>query len=195
MPRLADLQAGVRRALVTGDTSHVEHVLVGGTDSRRRLAIHQRHYTASLVTALLERFPATVWLVGSGLVADAARRFVQEHPPLRPCIAEYGESFPRFLAASPGSEDLPYLPSFAELEWHLGRLSLAVDHPAGVHYLHAEWAVDDLIALYLADNEPERFVLQPGDVWLEVRGNRGELQINRLSQADFTLRAGEVLHD
>jgi hypothetical protein len=194
MPGLADVQAGVHQALVTGDASEVEHVLVGGTDGRRRLAIHQRHYRTSLVTALLDRFPATVWLVGSDLVLDAARQFVQEHPPSRPCIAEYGDSFPGFLARHPSAAHLPYLSSFAELEWHLGRLSLAVDRPAGVHYLHAGWAVDELIGLYLSDNEPERFVLQPGDVWLEVRGNRGELQMNRLSEAEFKVRAAEVLH-
>jgi hypothetical protein len=188
MPALADLQRGVCRALLTGDTSQVEHVLVGGTDGRKRLAIHQRHYTASLVTALLDRFPATVWLVGSDLVTDAGRRFVQEQPPSRPCLAEYGKSFPGFLAAHPAVDHLPYLHSFAELEWHLGRLALAVDPSVGVHYLHAEWAIDELISLYLSGHEPERFVLEHGDIWLEVRGNRGELQINRLSQADCALR-------
>jgi hypothetical protein len=195
MPGLADVQGGVCRALVTGDASQVEHVLVGGADGRRRLAIHQRHYTASLVTALLDRFPATVWLVGSALVTDAARRFVQQHPPSRPCIAEYGESFPDVLAAHPAVAHLAYLHSFAELEWHLGRLALAVDPLAGVQYLHAEWAIDELISLYLSGQEPERFVLEHGDVWFELRGNRGELQINRLSQAEFALRAAEVRHD
>jgi hypothetical protein len=188
MPGLADLQGGVCRALVTGDASQVESLLLGGADARKRLVIHQRHYTASLVTALLNRFPATVWLVGSELVTDAARRFVRERPPSRPCIAEYGESFPAFLAAHPAVAHLAYLHSFAELEWHLGRLALAVHPSDGVQYLRAEWAIDELISLYLSGQEPERFVLDHGDIWLEVRGNRGELQITRLSQADFALR-------
>ena len=34
--------------------------------------IHQRHYATSLTRALVERFPATVWLVGSELVTRAA---------------------------------------------------------------------------------------------------------------------------
>lgn len=187
MPELADLQGGVCRALVTGDISQVEHVLLGGIDGRKRLAIHQRHYTASLVTALLDRLPATVWLVGSQFVTDAARRFVQEHPPSRPCIAEYGQSFPGFLAAHPAVAHLPYVHSFAQLEWHLGRLALAVDPSEGVHYLHAEWAIDELISLFLSGQEPEQFELEHSDIWLEVRGNRGELQMNRLSHADFAL--------
>jgi hypothetical protein len=212
VPALADVQAAVRRALVTGDGDALEPLLLGGSDPRKRLAIHQRHYAISLVTALLERFPATVWLVGSPLVTDAARRFVRQHPPMRPCIAEYGEEFPDFLATQPDATGVPYLREFAHLEWHLSRLSLAVEAPAvsaaamiqidpealvnarvvlqpGVHYLHQEWATDELISLYLADTAPDRFVLDPGDVWLELRGARGELRINRLAHADFVFRA------
>ena len=112
---LRDLQKSVRDALVRGDGSRVEPVLVGGRDARKRLAIHQRHYHASLVTALLDRFPATVWLVGSVFVTQAAREFVYENPPSKPCIAEYGERFPGFLATRPGASRIPYLRQFGEL--------------------------------------------------------------------------------
>jgi hypothetical protein len=191
---LPDLQDGVRRALVTGDASPVVGVLVGGKDGGKRFAIHQRHYAVSLVTALLDRFPATVWLVGSEVVTEAARWFVQRHPPSRPCLAEYGESFPQFLAEQPAVAHLAYLRSFAELEWHVGRLALAVDHPVGVHYLHADWAIDELMSIYLTDCEPEQFVLEQGDFWLELCGNRGELRINRLGEADFRQRASGDRH-
>jgi hypothetical protein len=45
------------------------------------------------ITALVEKFPATGWLVGSRFVSLAARSYVLEHPPRKPCIAEYGEDF------------------------------------------------------------------------------------------------------
>jgi hypothetical protein len=212
MSALADIQSHVRRALLTGDAHPLAPLLVGGRDARTRLAIHQRHYAASLITALLDRFPATVWLVGSAFVTEAARHFVRHHPPTRPCIAEYGEAFPAFLAAQAGASDIPYLHQFAELEWHLGRLALAVDVPAvtlvdtsaidaaalvgatvalqpGVHYMHADWAIDELISLYLADDAPDQFSLQPGDRWLELRGSRGELRMNRLGHAEFVFRS------
>jgi hypothetical protein len=219
---LGDLQAEVRRALLTSEGATLEPLLVGGSDPVKRLAIHQRHYATSLVTALLERFPATVWLAGSSRVTDAAREFVQHHPPARPCIAEYGEDFPAFLTARNDAAGIPYIGQFAELEWHLGRLSLAVDvagiRPAdlsgldadrlmgarltfqpGIHYLKADWAIDQLMALYLTDSAPERFILQSGAIWLELRGARGELRINRLTHADFVFRlalaAGDVVAD
>jgi Putative DNA-binding domain len=211
VPALADLQAAIRTALVTGEPAGVEALLIGGIQPRERLAIHQRHYATSLTTALLERFPATVWLVGSAVMTAAAQQFVRERPPTRPCIAEYGEAFPAFLAAHAGATGVPYLCQFAELEWHLGRLSLQVGVSGvtasglavidaarlpeakltlqpGVHYLQADWAVDELISVYLADNAPEEFVLQSGRIWLELRGIRGELRMHRLTPADFAFR-------
>jgi hypothetical protein len=211
VPALDDLQKCVRDALILDDISGLDSVLVGGRDARKRLAIHQRHYRASLITALLERFPATVWLLGSTFVTEAARRFVGFRPPCKPCITEYGDDFPAFLSEMPSAADFPYLRPFADLEWHLGRVSLAIVHPAltqadlaeldpdrladltlplqpGVQYLHTTWAVDDLMRLYLTDSAPDRFTLNEGHVWIELRGARGEMHMNRLDRGTFTFR-------
>jgi hypothetical protein len=189
MPALADIQAAVRDALVRGDRSVATPLLSGGAHPEHRLAIHQRHYAASLTRALLDRFPATVWLVGSELVTDAATSFIREEPPSKPCMAEYGESFPRHLGAHPAAGSLLYLPQFAELEWHLGRLALATEESPHVHYLHLEWSLDELIGVYLADAAPDQFALRREDVWLEVRGLRGTLEMRRLTKDDFLQRA------
>ncbi len=143
---------------------------------------------ASLTRALVERFPATVWLVGSELVTHAATSFVREQPPSRPCIAEYGDGFPRYLGAHPAAESLPYLAQFAELEWHLGRLALATEESANVQYVHLDWALDELIGLYLTDTAPDEYALRQEEVWLEIRGLRGELQMKRLTGEEFTCR-------
>src|SRR5262249_23543538 len=128
-----------------------------------------------------------------------------------PCIAEYGEEFPRFLSTYLGGARVPYLCSFAELEWHLGQVAIAVDQPAlaldafstveintlmdtslmlqaGLRYLHASWPVDDLMKLYLTDTAPPEYRLAPTDVWLEVRGSRGEFHLDRLDAAEFIFR-------
>lgn len=212
VPLLADLQRSIRHAVVQGDTAALDPLLVGGRYPQRRLAIHQRHYEASLMRALLQRFPATGWLAGSIFVTEAARQFVRERPPGKPCMAEYGEDFPAFLSERPGAAELPYLRAFVELEWHLARLSWAVTLPPltrtdlsafdpetlsdvtirlqpGVHYLHAGWAVDDLMRLYLTDRAPEQFSLRADEVWLELRGGRGDLQMRRLARDTFAFRA------
>ena len=82
-------------------------------DPSKRLDIHLRHYEASLTAAVVGRFPATVWLIGARRLEQAARRFVHEHPPTAPCIAEYGAAFPTFLGSWPDTAHLTYAPAFA----------------------------------------------------------------------------------
>ena len=211
MPSLAEMQSRIRRAVIDGDTAGMVALLIGGCDPERRLAIHQRHYRSSLVAAIRTKFPATAWLLGIPFLHEAAGQFVRQHPPAAPCIAEYGEEFPRFLSTYLGGARVPYLCSFAELEWHLGQVAIAVDRPtlafeafsrfdmntlmdtrlalqAGLRYLYASWPVDDLMKLYLSETAPNEYRLAPADVWLEVRGARGEFQINRLDLAEFVFR-------
>jgi hypothetical protein len=212
MPCLADLQAGVRQAVILRDHGALGSLLVGGMDPVKRLAIHQRHYEASLVTAIFEKFPATVWLAGADLVTDAARAYVRTHPPQRPCIAEYGEDFPAFLAHVGRGLNLPYLQSFAELEWHVAQVSVSVECTPvtwdeivrlgsdallntsvalqpGLRYLHASWAIDRLMTTYLAGAEPDEFVLTNVDAHIEVRGVRGALWIESLDPGTFVFRS------
>lgn len=188
MMTVAQVQQRVKRALLTGDSSAIAGLVSGGLYPERRFAIHQRHVATSLARALVERFPATVWLIGSEIVTAAARSYVQEQPPAAPCIAEYGEEFPRHLGAQPSTASLPYLTQFATLEWHVGRLALATDDSPNVHDMHLDWSLDELFAVYLTDHAPEQFSLRREDVWLEIRGCRGALQLNRLTREEFLER-------
>ena len=187
-------------------------LLVGGRDPQKRLAIHARNYETSLVKALLGKFPATHWLVGTPFLAEAAREFIRVRPPDAPCIAEYGEDFPAFLATRPLADRVPYMRWFAELEWHVGHVSIAVDRTCleprrrcraltatsladatlaiqpGVRYLQAPWPIDELMQLYLMEKAPDHFHLAAVDVRLEIRGARGEFRINRLDAAELEFR-------
>jgi hypothetical protein len=211
MPRLAEIQLHFRDAIVDGDVQQVAPWLVGGGDPEKRLGVHQRNYQSSLVDSLLVKFPATGWLIGTPFLREAAKHFIREHPPQAPCIAEYGAAFPDFLAQCPGAERLPYLREFAQLEWHVGQMAIAVDmapvgneefstidadvlpdtlltQQSGLHYLHASWAVDELMKLYLTETAPDQFELSAGDVWIEVRGARGAFHLKRLNAAEFIFR-------
>lgn len=211
MPPLAELQSHLRRAVVARDAAGVVPYLVGGRDPEKRLAIHQRNYETSLVKALVGKFPATHWLVGTPFLAESAREFIRVRPPSAPCIAEYGEDFPAFLATRPLADRVPYMQCFAELEWHLGHVAIAVDEPAssfddvsaldpasipdatvaiqsGVRYLQAPWSIDELMQLFLTEKAPDQFHLAAADVRLEIRGARGEFRISRLDAAEFEFR-------
>ena len=211
MLSLAELQTRVARAMTTGERELVAAQLVGGAHPGSRLAIHLRHYEASLTAALRETFPACAWLVGAGLVSAAARAYVYAHPPEQPCIADYGEEFPRFLAEYGRGRAMPYLESFATLEWAVGRASIAIAYPPlawsdigrmgserlidsvlslqpGLRYLRSAWAIDRLMTTYLSGTEPERFVLLESDTFIEVRGARGTVDVARLDGATFAFR-------
>lgn len=215
---LADFQAQVRGAIIGGERSSLAPAaLFGGRDPAKRFEIHRRHYEASLVRALAEKFPALVWLVGSPFVTERARAFVHQFPPRAPCIAEYGEDFPAFLAGQAEAERVPWLRSVGELEWRLGRAALAVEHapltldavaavdPAwladcvftmqpGLHYLAAPWPVDELVKLFLSDSAPQSYALEAEDIGLEVRGARGSFAMTRLDAGAFAFRKALASH-
>jgi hypothetical protein len=214
MLQLADTQALIHRGLLTGEISGLVPMLTGGRYPERRFAIHQRNYETTLVNALVSKFPATAWLIGATFLAEAAKRFVHECPPQAPCIAEYGKEFRTFLTKTPGSPGagrLPYLSDFAELEWHIGQITIAVQEPPlsadgfanippaalpdahltlqpGVRYLRVSWPVDELMKIYLTDTASEQFAIESAELGLELRGGRGEFRIERLDPAEFAFR-------
>lgn len=210
--RLAEVQRCLRQALLSECPRLPDGLLVGGTVPPRRFEIHRRHFEHSLTMAVTGRFPATEWLIGGARLDAAARDFVRANPPASPCIADYGDAFPAFLARWPTTAPLRYLPAFAELDWHLGRLAVSVDRvPAGLerlravrgdeladlgvalqpglHYLRSDWDVDALIQHYLTDSAPPEWTLTQGALHLEVRGARGAFHFARLSAGDFAFRA------
>ena len=198
--------------MTTGDAARLDVALVGGAVPRSRLDIHLRHYEASLTAALLDKFPACGWLLGGECVRDAARAYVRRLPPCQPCIAEYGHRFPQFLAGYGRAASLPYVESFAALEWAFGRASIATDAipcswaelaaagaerlvesalslQQGLHYCESRWRIDELMTIYLRSARPERFALAEEPAWLEIRGARGTVSLARLDPAELAFRS------
>lgn len=211
MSSLADLQHSVARAVLAGDATPLAPLLVGGEEPVARLAIHRRHYESSLAAALEQKYPATAWLIGAEAFGATARAYVAAQPPAAPCIAEYGEDFPAFIAKRVGRA-LPYVRSFAELERAVGQASIAVDRSAlhwseiaslgatalldtrlelqpDVHYVRSAWRIDELFETYLAPARPEKFALRAEPSAIEVRGSRGNMAIERLADPIFELRS------
>lgn len=213
MPSLAEFQRQMRDAVVHGDLAAMAPLLhAAGRDAARRADIHRRHYQTSLVTAVMGRFPATAWLVGSPALEAAAVGFVRAHPPTVPCIAEYGDRFPTWLAGHVAAPRVPYVEAFAALDWQLGRLAVSVDGPAldpsrvaclspdvladavlalqdGTYYTQAEWPIDVLMQTFLGERTSGHAAVVRQPVWLEARGSRGVVSIIRLSEAEWQFRS------
>ncbi|MGJ3262903.1 MAG: putative DNA-binding domain-containing protein [Salinarimonas sp.] len=82
----------------------------------RRFAVYRNNVTASLVEALVTRFPVVQRLVGEAFFRAAARTFVAQSPPRSPVLTFYGDAFADFLAGFPPAAALPYLADVARLE-------------------------------------------------------------------------------
>ncbi len=209
---LADFQAQVRSAIVDGNAAPLAPLLTGSRHPLGRFAIYQRHYASHLARTLAGKFPAMEWLAGSQFMLAAAGAFIRARPPGAPCIAEYGADFPASVGNRAEAQHLPWLRWVGELEWRLGHAALAIEHAPlaaaslaeiaperlercslvlqpGLHYLAAPWPVDDLLGLFLSDDAPDRYALDPEDVFIEVRGARGAFSMARLDAGNFTFRA------
>jgi hypothetical protein len=111
-----------------------------------------------------------------------------------------------------GLEHMPYAGWFARLEYCLGQVALAISKTpldigaiagfgpdtipdlvlkvqGGLCFLAAPWPIDDLMRIYLAEDEPDRLLLASAPVWLQVRGARGRFRIDRLDSATFAFRS------
>jgi len=101
----------------------------GGLQPEARLQIYRNHAILTLTEALKATFSVVCRLVDERFFCYAAHEYIGETLPSRPCLAEYGESFPDFLASFPACRELVYLADVARLEW---AINLA---------LHAERAI------------------------------------------------------
>lgn len=120
MPSLAELQAGMAAAILGGAPAPVGI-------AAERLGVHRATTLGTLTEALADAFPVVAQLVGERFFAQAAARFIPAHPPAAPRLAEYGTSFPDFLAAFAPAQGLAYLPDVARLDWAVHRAYHAAD--------------------------------------------------------------------
>ncbi len=125
-----------------------------GLEPAARLRLYGNHVMTSLGEALGATFPVVRRLVGPDFFAGMTRVFISRHPPASPCLFEYGEELPGFIANYAPAASLPYLPDVARLEW-------AMNH---AYHGEVEPALDagSLTALPPERLAAIRFRLQPG---------------------------------
>ena len=212
MPALRELQELFRESLLGEPMpALVDLVEADGLDREARLAVYRHHVFTTLTAVLESTFPVVRRLVDPRFFAYAADAFIRQHPPAGPCLDEYGDAFPGFLAVFKACTHLPWLPDVARLEWAIHRASqapvgepldpgrlrsvtpsdmarLRFVGPPGLAYLFSPWPVD---AIWRAHREEGRALpdLGAGSVWLEVGPSAGGVLIRSLDPASFSFRA------
>jgi hypothetical protein len=213
MPALRDVQASIAAALLGGDTETAAgHIEGDGLEPGARLQIYRHHVLTTLTAALEVTFPVVCRLVDRRFFAYAADAYIRQNPPAGPCLAEYGESFPAFLARFRPCRPHRYLPDVARLEWAIS-VALRADESAGidtarlaavppedvprlvfrldssVSFIHSPWPIDRIWRANQEEAGGEDPVdLQGGGVHLEVRRVGGEATMRAVSAPRHAFR-------
>src|SRR5688572_2123247 len=128
MPDLAHFQDAFAEALLTVEP-------VGRITSEPGFAVYRNTVARGAIEALRAGFPTIDALIGAEAFTEAALAYRDERPPVSPVLADYGASFPGFLARQPWTEELPYLADVARLDRLWIEAHLAADRvslrPAG----------------------------------------------------------------
>jgi len=118
----------MRAALLGGpDEAATAGVVADGLTAGARLAIYRHHVFATLTDVLKSAYPVVCRLVDERFFGYAANQYIRRHPPVGPCLFEYGATFAEFLAAFPPCQNLPYLADVARLEWAMNAAEHAAD--------------------------------------------------------------------
>ena len=212
MSALRDLQARVRDALLDGQTATPDTIAADGLSPDRRLALYRHHVSATLTDALRVAYPVVCRLVGDGFFDHVADRFIAASPPTSPCVFEYGEALPAFLASFDACRTLGYLPDVARLEWAMSRAAYADDAPPldaraltripaderadlrftfhpSLTLVESPWPIDRIWRANQPEADPSLTIdLGAGGVRLEVWRPEDDVVFRALESGVYTLR-------
>jgi hypothetical protein len=214
MLALRDLQLAIGRTVLGHDEASLADVIAeGGIAPASRLQIYRHHYEISLTEALRAIYPAICRLVDDRFFGYAAHEYIKTHPPRRPCLHEYGESFAEFLASFPPCRTLAYLADVARLEWRINASLHAPTEPPlaanafrdvaigdyprlvfrllpSLGYLESPWPID-----HIWSGREQAVDLGAGSCRLEIRQRGEEVVFARLDEPEFVLRQAILAGD
>ncbi len=87
------------------------------------LAVHAACVHSALRSALAQRVPTVVALVGEGFFNTLAESYARANPPAAPQLSGWGEGLPAFIAAMPACAAYPWLGDMAAFDLALDRVA------------------------------------------------------------------------
>ena len=95
-----------------------------------RLAVYRGNVYGNRTRALAAAYPIVRKIVGGEFFDAMAREYARGHPAAGGDLNAYGGRLAEFAAAFPHTQDLPYLPDVARMEWLAHRAYYAADGAA-----------------------------------------------------------------
>ena len=100
-----------------------------GAPGVQRLAVYATGYLARMHEALQEVYEAVQHVAGASQFQRMSRAYAAQYPSHDYNLNLAGRHFPAFLATEPLTQDLPFLPDLARLEWAVCQAFHAFEQP------------------------------------------------------------------
>ncbi len=90
-----------------------------GTPGVERLSVYAGGYVTRIREALAEVYEAVHHVVGEGVFTELAHDYAARHPSHDYNLSFSGRFLPEYLTTWPRTQQLPFLPDLARLEWRI----------------------------------------------------------------------------
>jgi uncharacterized protein len=119
MRSLVELQRAFGAALADRSRSVALAALMRGEPAAviARLAVYRGNVFGNCAQALAGAYPIVRKIVGAEFFDGLAQTFARAHPSRSGDLHAFGERFPEFVSSFAPTQDLPYLPDVARMEW------------------------------------------------------------------------------
>lgn len=104
-------------SLLEGQRRLAEAILARNADASWGVRVYRNNVFGNLAGALANAYPIVRKIVGEAFFKAMAHEYAREHPSTSGDLNEYGVSLPGFVASFAYTQDLPYLPDVARMEW------------------------------------------------------------------------------
>lgn len=163
-----------------------------------RLAVYRANIHGNWSGALASAYPVVRRIVGEAFFEAMARDYAREFPSTSGDLHEYGARLANFLSACAETQDLPYLPDVARLEWLAHRAHFAAD-PApfdasrptearlapACALLESEWPLARIWQAHQEGGEPESVDLGAGPDRVLVHRKGWRVAVSSLGVGDY----------
>ena len=131
MPELAALQRDFGAAIASRDKAAEAAPIFRGPPQAalERLAVYRGNVVGACTKALAGAYPIVAKIVGDSFFEGLAREYLRRFPSMSGDLNEFGAQLSQFVARFEHTQDLPYLPDVARMEWLAHRAYYAADEP------------------------------------------------------------------
>lgn len=201
MSELAALQRSFGEAIASADKANEAKALFRGRPETAlaRLAVYRGNVVGACTKALAGAYPIVAKIVGESFFEGLAREYLRRFPSESGDLNEFGARLAGFVAQFPHTQDLPYLPDVARMEWLVHRAYYAGDGAgpglrlapglclwSGLALLASRWPLARIWEVHQDDYEGEFSVdLEAGPERILIHRPQFRVRVGALSAGSY----------